>query len=225
MVIPEDHAPAEKSRYIQAAKYGDPKKKDSKAIILTVIAAAACVMVFLLIIGPKFLGVQYLPFGPFGIVAEDEASGAFDDEDDEDFYPPRVSEDETSEDNEINREPDRYNEPAPVPAPESHVRDRSQYVGQFVIPDSHIRFLEYSDIVGLSEWDLFVARNEIFAWHGRGFNSEELHNYFTGRDWYTELYTSTEYDHMPSPLNKYEEENAKFILSYEREIDSYWLRN
>jgi len=103
-------------------------------------------------------------------------------------------------------------------------KNRDQYYGQFIIQDSNTRFIDEYDLIGMSEWELYLARNEIFAWYGRGFKSEDLHAYFIQMDWYTELCTSTEFDNSPSPLNEYERENAKFILAFEKEIDSYYLK-
>jgi len=52
------------SRRIANNKMGD------RMVMIAVIIAAACVLVFLLIIGPKLLGVQFLPMDPFGITED-----------------------------------------------------------------------------------------------------------------------------------------------------------
>jgi hypothetical protein len=44
--------------------------------------------------------------------------------------------------------------------------------------------MSMSDLTDMSKADLRVARNEIFARHGRGFSSEDLQAHFGGQDWY-----------------------------------------
>jgi hypothetical protein len=75
--------------------------------------------------------------------------------------------------------------------------------GSFVLKESNTHYLEPSEYTGLSPWELFVARNEIYARHGRGFNNEELRAYFSSQNWYTELYSPEEFDTMASPLNDF----------------------
>ena len=102
--------------------------------------------------------------------------------------------------------------------------ERLKYKGHFVFPESNIRYLDESELYGLSDWELYVGRNEIFAWYGRGFVDEYLHEYFTDQDWYTERYSREEFEALPEQLNEYEKANAKLILNYEREIDSKYLK-
>ena len=67
--------------------------------------------------------------------------------------------------------------PAPLPAQEPD----DSAGGDYVIPDSSSRQLDSSDLSGLSEWELRVARNEIYARHGRMFNDSALDSYFSGQ--------------------------------------------
>ena len=60
---------------------------------------------------------------------------------------------------------------------------------------------------------LRIARNEIYARHGRIFDSADLNEYFNCQSWYLGLYTASEFDE--SWLNKYEKANVNFIKSYE----------
>ena len=43
----------------------------------------------------------------------------------------------------------------------------------YVIPDSSTRYLTNTDLTGLSEWQMRIARNEIYARHG-GFSSRMI---------------------------------------------------
>jgi hypothetical protein len=90
--------------------------------------------------------------------------------------------------------------------------DQSDYI----IPDSGRRYLSESEIRALSDWECFIARNEIFARYGRGFANQELRDYFASKSWYVERYSPSEFDSMASPLNDYELKNADLILSIER---------
>ena len=55
---------------------------------------------------------------------------------------------------------------------------------QFVFSDSSLRKLTEADLVNLTEWQVSIAKNEIFARHGRRFNTAELQNYFDSCRWY-----------------------------------------
>jgi len=66
-------------------------------VMIAVIIAVACVLVFLLVIGPKFLGVQFLPIDPFNMAGETGAVVSSDESPDMD----RNEEDNTAVDTEI----------------------------------------------------------------------------------------------------------------------------
>jgi len=75
------------SRIESAPRPVQTQGQDKKAIHLTLIIAVACVAAFLLVIAPKFMGLQILPFDPFGLSESEEIySGEimFDDEDEVD---------------------------------------------------------------------------------------------------------------------------------------------
>mgnify|MGYP001352493178 CR=1 FL=1 len=54
----------------------------------------------------------------------------------------------------------------------------------YLLPDSDKRRLTVADLAGLSLDQLRIARNEIFARHGRRFSDPELQAWFDARDWY-----------------------------------------
>lgn len=99
--------------------------------------------------------------------------------------------------------------PAPTQAPVV-VEENNDYM----IPDSSTRYLTKADLNDLSEWEIRVARNEIYARHGRMFNSKELAEYFESKSWYTPTIPAEEFDN--SYLNGIEVENLKFITDYEK---------
>lgn len=73
------------------------------------------------------------------------------------------------------------------------------------------RYLTSSDLIGLSQWDLKIMRNEIFARHGYIFQTDEMRNYFSGKSWYNPRY----YD-VNDMLTKVEKENITLIKNFER---------
>ncbi len=100
--------------------------------------------------------------------------------------------------------------PAPLPAQEPD----DSAGGDYVIPDSSSRQLDSSDLSGLSEWELRVARNEIYARHGRMFNDSALDSYFRGKSWYVPSIPAENFDDN-TYLSKTELKNAKLISDYE----------
>lgn len=85
--------------------------------------------------------------------------------------------------------------------------------GNYILPYSDSCYLSDSDVNWMSSADLRLARNEIYARHGRIFDSADLNDYFNSQSWYVGLYTANEFDE--SCLNKYEKANVLFIQSYE----------
>lgn len=84
----------------------------------------------------------------------------------------------------------------------------------YVIPDSDSRKLDTSDLDGLTEEQIKIARNEIYARHGRMFRNMELQNYFDSMNWYVGIYQPDEF--KDSWLNEYENYNKDFIAKYEK---------
>lgn len=86
----------------------------------------------------------------------------------------------------------------------------------YIIPDSNSRYLTVSDLEDLTADELRIARNEIYARHGRKFDDEDLQAYFNSKSWYTG--TIDPDDFTTALLNEYEFENAEFISEYEKEM-------
>ena len=86
--------------------------------------------------------------------------------------------------------------------------------GDYILPYSDTRKLKKSDLRDLTKQELRLARNEIYARHGRLFDSEDLQDYFDEKDWY-DGYIDPEDFVDSEELNRIERYNAKFILKYE----------
>lgn len=100
--------------------------------------------------------------------------------------------------------------PTPSPTQETSVNIADEYI----IPDSSTRYLSNADLNPLTEWEIRVARNEIYARHGRMFKSQELTDYFKSKSWYVPSIPPEQFDN--SYLNTIEIENLKFITNYEK---------
>ena len=83
--------------------------------------------------------------------------------------------------------------------------------GGFVLPFSSSRAVTYNDLYPLSNWQLDIARNEIYARHGRPFKRADLRNYFRSKSWYHEDPGFTE-----GRLSALEKHNAELIRRYQR---------
>ena len=100
---------------------------------------------------------------------------------------------------------------------EVEVQDTSPESDEYIIPYSNTRYLTDADLDSLSEWDLKLARNEIYARHGRRFKDPELQRYFDSRSWYNGIYDPEDFDkNHASELSKLEKQNAEYILAYEK---------
>lgn len=87
---------------------------------------------------------------------------------------------------------------------------------EYILPECEIRAYTKDELSVLSADELRLARNEIYARHGRMFNSEDLKNYFQSKSWYTPQYEGTEFDAKgDSILNKYEIANRNLIVELE----------
>lgn len=72
------------------------------------------------------------------------------------------------------------------------------------------RRLDESDIAGMSNDDLCLLRNLIFAIHGYKFKQERFRNFFGAYDWYSPMYND-----VSRSLNSVETYNVKFIKNHE----------
>lgn len=83
----------------------------------------------------------------------------------------------------------------------------------YVLPGSSSSYLSASDVKNLSSYQLMIARNEIYARHGRKFNDSQLQSYFNSKSWYKG--TVNPEDFSTSVFNDYEIKNIQLIQSYE----------
>lgn len=82
-------------------------------------------------------------------------------------------------------------------------------MSRFIFPDSDRRHLMPEELARLSRWQLDIARNEIFARHGRIFDRPDLRTYFSQFSWYRPQYREVS-------LNSTEAANVRLIQEGER---------
>lgn len=85
----------------------------------------------------------------------------------------------------------------------------------YILPKSGTQLLTKSDISGMSKADLSLARNEIYARHGRRFQTAQYQRYFESKSWYHEN-PNYNYADDNSNLNEIEIKNVQFIIDAEK---------
>ncbi len=107
----------------------------------------------------------------------------------------------------------------PPAAPEEEV-----YNDYYVLPDSSYNYYSYDDLSDMSTYDLYIARNEIFARHGRMFNRTDLQDYFNSQAWYEPIYSPADFDAIQnSVLSDCEMQNARTMKQVEADKGSPYL--
>ncbi|MDD7389466.1 MAG: YARHG domain-containing protein [Lachnospiraceae bacterium] len=87
--------------------------------------------------------------------------------------------------------------------------------GDSILPNSSTTYLSMSDLNGLTKEECRIARNEIFARHGRMFDDETLQAYFKQFEWYEPTIAPENF--TDNLLNDYELKNLDLIIAYEKE--------
>ena len=122
--------------------------------------------------------------------------------------------------------------PAAQPAqqetqPAQEEEEAPSYSGNdyYVLPSSDSYYYSYDELSGMSTWDLYLARNEIYARHGRMFNRSDLQDYFNSQDWYEPIYTPSQFDSMgdENVLSDVELKNARLMRQVEADKGSSYL--
>lgn len=89
---------------------------------------------------------------------------------------------------------------------------------EYVLPTSGILPLKRDGLMNFSDNDLWIARNEIYARHGRQFNNEYLQRHFDQCTWYEGTVAAEEF--QESDLSQIEKDNIKLLTAAEQEYDA-----
>lgn len=88
----------------------------------------------------------------------------------------------------------------------------------YILLNSDERYIDKSELTSLNQWQLRLARNEIYARYGYTFEDEELRKYFLDKSWYEEDSSINKDTWSDDSLNEYEKANRDLIVSYEEEM-------
>lgn len=83
----------------------------------------------------------------------------------------------------------------------------------YILTGSDSRYLTMQDLAGMTAEECRLARNEIYARHGRMFNDAGLQSYFNGKSWYRPTIPADAF--TEDMLNPYEIANRDLIVQYE----------
>jgi hypothetical protein len=209
----------------QGGQSAVPKKRTGKrkksnapiiAAIICFIAAAVAVVIFA------------LPKSQNGNNSDDsDTSGRIvepaDTENDDDI---QNRQPETENDRQESPQPDDSVDSTDAEEPDENTQDQSASAEsldetqvqpeEYILPDSDSRYYSYDELSGLTQQQLLLARNEIYARHGWIFEDEQLKEYFTSCSWYNGTVSSENFD--LSVLNEYESANKDLIVKYETDV-------
>ncbi|MBR3293739.1 MAG: YARHG domain-containing protein [Oscillospiraceae bacterium] len=108
--------------------------------------------------------------------------------------------------------------PSPEPSAEPSVApSAAPAAGEYLIPESHTRYITDADLKDLTHQQCTLARNEIFARHGRIFSTPEIARYFESKSWYKGTISAANFSE--NVFNEFEKANVAFIINYEA---SHW---
>lgn len=102
--------------------------------------------------------------------------------------------------------------------PENKGKDPEEDTSEYIIWDSAERNLTDEDLASLTLREINYAKNEIYARHGRKFDSQELRNYFESKSWYEGKISPEDFDE--GILNDCERANAAKLREKEYSINS-----
>lgn len=87
--------------------------------------------------------------------------------------------------------------------------------GEFIFPNSDSSYLSNAQVSALSDNDLQLAINEIYARRGRIFKDASLNAYFNSQSWYEGKYTAEEFEKNVK-FNTYEQKNLQLLINERR---------
>ena len=85
----------------------------------------------------------------------------------------------------------------------------------FVLPKSDTDIISKDDLNGLTAEECKIARNEIYARHGRKFKDAKLQEYFSSKSWYQGTIEPDDFNERD--LNEIEIKNKDLIIEFEKE--------
>lgn len=103
----------------------------------------------------------------------------------------------------------------PVQETKAQQNQSSKTNNSYIFSNSSSSYLSKADIYALSNNNLNIALNEIYARRGRIFKDPALSSYFNSQAWYTPKYTQAEFDKNVT-FNDYEQKNLQLMINEEK---------
>lgn len=94
--------------------------------------------------------------------------------------------------------------------------DQQGWESEYMLPYSDIAYVYEADLIDFTAWGCKIARNEIYARHGRLFKDQELQDYFNSLSWYVGYISPDEFEE--SMLSEIERANVQTITAYEKKM-------
>lgn len=114
------------------------------------------------------------------------------------------------------KEPETTAKPAEVEETKSQSSQSSATDSSYIFADSASSYLSESEISKLSDNELMLALNEIYARRGRIFSDSSISEYFNSKTWYTPKYTAEEFSQNVT-FNNYEQANLQLMVDEQKE--------
>lgn len=90
---------------------------------------------------------------------------------------------------------------------------------EYILP-TDTQYISESDLWGLTQEEVALARNEVYARHGYVFQNQDYQNYFSSKSWYQ---PDAAYQPMDDTLSKIEKANVDMIVKYE--VSKGWRKS
>lgn len=103
----------------------------------------------------------------------------------------------------------------PVQATKAQQSQSNGSDNSYIFSNSSSSYLSSSDVSALSDNNLTIALNEIYARRGRIFKDSALSSYFNSQAWYTPKYTQAEFDKNVT-FNDYEQKNLQLMINEQK---------
>lgn len=193
-----------------------PAKKGLVAVIVAAVVVSVAVIVVALVV----LFNTPAPAPSAGTAQETAADTKADGTGDGDAQGSKVAEKDASKDDSDSSKDDKdakTEEPKEQPV---DTKADPTAAGGYLLPlvDTHTYTVD--ELAPLSDYQLYLARNEVYARHGRGFKNADLQTYFDGFDWYVKRYSPEAYDALPEQLNATELANVDTLNALEQQRNS-----
>lgn len=105
-----------------------------------------------------------------------------------------------------------YSDPASSQTQETQPATEAR--SEYILPDSDKRYYTESELSNLTIYELRIARNELYARHGRIFNDASLQAYFDACSWYHGTVEASDFNEERI-FNSYEKANRDLIKKLE----------